>query len=55
MDEPQSGGFERQMFKGDWNCGKCNGEIKELPFDPDPARLNQLTCRDCYKKQRNGQ
>ncbi len=43
---------ERKMFQGDWKCGKCGGDIKELPFEPDPARMDQLTCRDCFKKSR---
>ena len=46
------GGFERKMFQGDWKCGNCGTEIKELPFEPDPARLDQLLCRDCHRKQR---
>jgi len=43
---------ERKMFQGDWKCGKCEAEIKELPFEPDPSRMDQLTCKDCYKKSR---
>ena len=42
-------GFQRQMFKGDWKCSKCNGPITELPFNPDPSRLDQLLCRDCHR------
>jgi len=36
------------MFQGNWKCGKCAKEINELPFNPDPSRLAQLTCRDCH-------
>lgn len=43
---------ERKMYQGDWKCGKCGAEIKELPFEPDPSRMDQLTCKDCYKKSR---
>ncbi len=44
------GNFQRQMFSGDWKCSKCAGPIKELPFQPDPARLDQLLCRDCHRQ-----
>ncbi len=40
----------RQMFSGNWACGMCGAPITELPFQPDPARLNTLKCRDCHKK-----
>ena len=42
----------RQMFKGDWQCSKCSAKITELPFEPDPSRLDQLLCRDCHKQAR---
>lgn len=45
------GGFQRPMFTGDWECSQCHAKIDKLPFEPDPARLNQLKCRDCYKSQ----
>jgi CxxC-x17-CxxC domain-containing protein len=47
------GGFQRQMFKGDWKCASCNGDITELPFEPDPNRLNQLYCRNCHRERRS--
>jgi len=48
------GGFpERKMYQGNWTCSGCGGEIKELPFEPDPNRMDQLTCRDCYRKKRD--
>ncbi|MBI2108710.1 MAG: hypothetical protein HYT93_00815 [Parcubacteria group bacterium] len=46
------GGFQRKMFQGNWTCGKCGADITELPFDPDPSRLDQLQCRDCHRKNR---
>lgn len=49
----QDGGFQRQMYKGDWKCAKCGAPITELPFDPDPARLDQLQCRDCHRQRRS--
>ena len=53
MDEDKNqGGFERQMYQGDWKCAKCQKEITELPFQPDPARLDQLLCRDCHREKR---
>jgi DNA-directed RNA polymerase subunit RPC12/RpoP len=33
-------------------CCECGAEIKELPFNPDPARLDQIRCRDCMRKRR---
>ena len=43
-------GEERKTYTGNWKCGKCGAPITSLPFDPDPARLGQLKCRDCHKK-----
>tara|TARA_B100000508_G_scaffold37782_1_gene29582 strand:+ start:5867 stop:6280 length:414 start_codon:yes stop_codon:yes gene_type:complete len=40
------------MFQGNWQCSKCGGEIKELPFEPRGTA--GLTCRDCYFKEKNG-
>lgn len=40
----------RQMFQGNWKCANCGGSIKELPFQPDPSRADQLKCRDCFRK-----
>lgn len=51
MDYSQ-GQPQRQMFKGDWTCSKCGNKIDQLPFEPDPSRLNQLLCRDCHRAQR---
>ena len=42
----------RQMFKGNWTCGSCGTAINELPFEPDPERLSQISCRDCHRKNR---
>ena len=42
---------QRQMYQGDWKCSKCGGDIKELPFQPDPSRLGQLLCRDCHRER----
>ncbi|MCX7778676.1 MAG: hypothetical protein N2259_00265 [Patescibacteria group bacterium] len=33
-------------------CCECGAEIKELPFNPDPDRIDQLRCRDCMRKRR---
>jgi CxxC-x17-CxxC domain-containing protein len=40
----------RQMFQGEWKCAECGAAITELPFEPDPARVDALKCRDCHKK-----
>ena len=45
-------GFQRQMYQGNWKCSKCQGDIKELPFQPDPSRLDQLLCRECHRERR---
>ncbi len=45
-DQPQ-----RQTYKGDWSCSKCGAKITELPFEPDPARMERLLCRDCYRSR----
>ncbi|OGY64843.1 MAG: hypothetical protein A3A04_01885 [Candidatus Harrisonbacteria bacterium RIFCSPLOWO2_01_FULL_40_28] len=49
--DQNNSGFQRQMYKGNWKCAKCGGEITELPFNPDPARLNQLQCRKCHQER----
>jgi CxxC-x17-CxxC domain-containing protein len=46
------GDFQRKMYQGNWHCSKCQSEITELPFEPDPARLDQLLCRDCHRQKR---
>ena len=42
----------RQMYQGNWTCSECGTAITELPFEPDPARLDQLLCRDCHRQRR---
>ncbi len=52
----QGGGFERQMYNvTDMNikCADCGAAITELPFKPDPARVDSLRCRDCMRKFRD--
>ena len=44
---------ERKMYQGNWKCSECGKEITQLPFEPDPARLSQLKCRDCHQKSRD--
>lgn len=34
-------------------CAQCGSDIRELPFNPDPARLNTILCRDCMRAKRN--
>lgn len=51
-DNNQGGGFQRQMYQGDWKCAECGAPITELPFNPDPSRLDQLLCRDCHRQKR---
>lgn len=40
------------MHKGNWKCSKCGNSITELPFEPDPGRVDQLMCFDCMKEKR---
>ncbi|MCL4399795.1 hypothetical protein M1506_00770 [Patescibacteria group bacterium] len=49
--QQRDGGFQKQMFKGNWKCAKCGADITELPFKPDEARLDKLLCRDCHKER----
>jgi len=51
-DDNNGGGFQRQMHQGNWSCSKCGASITELPFEPDPSRLDQLQCGECHKKSR---
>jgi hypothetical protein len=37
---------------GDWKCADCKAEITELPFEPDPQRLDQLRCQDCHRQEK---
>ncbi|MFH1347041.1 MAG: hypothetical protein ABIH10_02215 [Spirochaetota bacterium] len=51
-NDNQQGGFQRQMFQGNWKCSKCGGEITELPFEPSPERMDQLMCKNCFREKR---
>jgi len=52
-DNRGGGGFQRKMYQGNWKCSRCGNPITELPFEPDPARMDRLQCRDCFRpKQR---
>lgn len=56
MDFQNNGGgmAPRQMYKVDAKCADCGSAITELPFQPDPARMGQLRCRNCYKPRKTG-
>ncbi|PIU98605.1 hypothetical protein COS61_00495 [Candidatus Wolfebacteria bacterium CG03_land_8_20_14_0_80_40_12] len=51
-DGGQTGFGPRQMYKGNWKCSKCGGEITELPFEPDPDKSDRLMCRDCFREKK---
>lgn len=51
-DRGPGGYAPRQMIQGNWKCSKCGTAITELPFEPDPSRLDQLLCRDCHRERR---
>ncbi len=46
------GGFQKQMFQGNWKCSKCGADITELPFEPNPERVNELLCKNCHREKR---
>jgi len=33
-------------------CRDCATPITQLPFNPDPARLDSIRCQDCMRKFR---
>lgn len=49
-DRPRRNDGPRQMYQGNWSCSGCGNDIKELPFNPDPARAGQLKCKDCFRR-----
>ena len=51
FDRPEEGGFQRQMYQGDWACADCGAKITELPFQPSADR--PIYCRDCHAKRRS--
>ena len=54
-EEPRQGGFQRQMFDVSGmniKCRDCGTPITQLPFNPDPARLDSIRCQDCMRKFR---
>ena len=53
-DRNNQQGFSKPMHKGNWACSGCGNAITELPFEPDPAKLNQLKCKACYRSGGNG-
>ena len=47
--------FQRQMFdvtEMNVKCRDCGTPITQLPFNPDPSRLDTLRCQDCLRKFR---
>jgi len=55
FSERPHGGFQRQIHDvSDMNikCMDCGVDINQLPFQPDPARLDSLRCKDCMRKYR---
>jgi len=47
--------FQRQMFdvkEMNIKCCDCQAPIEQLPFNPDPARLNTIRCAECMRKYR---
>lgn len=46
------GGEQREMHQGNWKCSQCGSSITELPFEPDPSRVDQLLCRNCHRERK---
>jgi len=40
---------KKEMVKGNWTCNQCQGEIRELPFTPDPKR--PVYCLECHSRR----
>jgi len=54
-DNPQGGNFKREMIDVSGmniKCKDCGAAITELPFTPDPNRIDSIRCRDCLRKFR---
>lgn len=48
-------GFRRQLFdvsEMNIKCRDCGTPITQLPFNPDPARLDSIRCQDCMRRFR---
>ena len=48
-------GFQRKMFDVSnlgIKCRDCGVAIQELPFNPDPERLDSIRCQECMRKWR---
>ena len=51
----RQGDFQRQMFdvtEMNIKCCDCGKPITQLPFNPDPSRLDSIRCQDCMRKFR---
>ncbi len=54
-ENSQGGSFQRQLVDVSGmniKCRDCAAPITQLPFDPDPSRLDSIRCRDCLRKFR---
>jgi len=53
--DSRQGAFQRQMFDVSAmkiTCKDCGAPITQLPFNPDPNRLDSIRCQDCMRKWR---
>lgn len=49
------GGLQKKMYDVSGlniKCRDCGATITELPFNPDPERLDTIRCQDCMRKWR---
>lgn len=55
FDNDSGRSFQKQMFdvtEMNIKCRDCGTAITQLPFNPDPARLDSIRCQDCMRKFR---
>jgi hypothetical protein len=55
FDSAKEREFQRQMHDVSGmniKCRDCGTAIDQLPFQPDPARLDTIRCQDCMRKYR---
>lgn len=56
FSDRSQGGFQRQMHdvtEMSIKCKDCGTAITQLPFQPDPSRLDTIRCQDCMRKFRD--
>lgn len=44
--------YPKKIFKGNWECAQCHESITELPFEPNPHKMNKLLCKECFSSKK---